>query len=477
MGYTFYNYHISLKDLSSDEIMSSIDEYMKKRGYVKSKADEDAEISIKACKSDKWFSYAVPGDGADSETFSEIGDKLYKYLCSDGKIGLSVECVDSDFAVLQLHSQNHEQASIAIGEMYDKSMRENGKLDEWQEIISEPERFLEIVNDEYVFVEDRLDDMGKLLGMNEGQILLLENSEEDYKYIQLNYKIKKQEKIKSFKSMFKEIFGEGLKEDGFVAIKGRQPYIVRMIGDEIFHVITYENVWCPEAYHEETKGWKAFRILASVGTVYRKRIDFDINPKKNREWLFTIQEFYDSTDPPIYSEKVSRNLYQCAYNPNDTEDIVKKLEMFLLATKEVIVRYMNTVDSLLSCFETYERFDSNAAHFPIYDEETNSLIQTYDYGDGLVCIKITDDGMDPYGSGIRLANRLKSEFASSEQFVSVATKSCKEYVAKEHCMIERVMRDSSLMKRAQEMMLERKKDNLDRLKKYVGGASNGRSRY
>ena len=135
MGCTFHNFHISLKDLSSDEIMSSIDEYMKKSGYVKSKADEDAEISFKACKSDKWFSYVFLGDGAGDESFISIGDELYKHLCSSNKIGLSVECVDSDFAMLQLHSQNHEKASVVIVAPYDEGMIEASNLDEWQELI------------------------------------------------------------------------------------------------------------------------------------------------------------------------------------------------------------------------------------------------------------------------------------------------------------------------------------------------------
>lgn len=47
-------------------------------------------------------------------------------------------------------------------------------------------------------------------------------------------------------TVFKKVFGEGLKEYGFVKVKGRQPYLVRVIGGEIIHVITCRNEWCGE---------------------------------------------------------------------------------------------------------------------------------------------------------------------------------------------------------------------------------------
>ena len=63
-------------------------------------------------------------------------------------------------------------------------------------------------------------------------------------------------------TVFKQVFGEGLKEQGFVKIKGRQPYLVRVIGGEIIHIITGRNEWCGE------KGFKEFAILGSVATYH-----------------------------------------------------------------------------------------------------------------------------------------------------------------------------------------------------------------
>ena len=37
---------------------------------------------------------------------------------------------------------------------------------------------------------------------------------------------------------FKKVYGELLEPYGFKKLKGRNPYFVRMVGDEIVHVIT-----------------------------------------------------------------------------------------------------------------------------------------------------------------------------------------------------------------------------------------------
>ena len=45
--------------------------------------------------------------------------------------------------------------------------------------------------------------------------------------------------MKTLGTAFKQVYGEALKEYGFKKIKGKYPYYVRLIGDEIVHVITY----------------------------------------------------------------------------------------------------------------------------------------------------------------------------------------------------------------------------------------------
>ncbi len=80
-------------------------------------------------------------------------------------------------------------------------------------------------------------------------------------------------------TVFKEVFSEGLKDEGFVKIKGRQPYIVRVVNGEILHIITCRNEWCIE------KECKAFVVLGGIATIYRPAINLTNTPKRNKDWL------------------------------------------------------------------------------------------------------------------------------------------------------------------------------------------------
>ena len=52
-------------------------------------------------------------------------------------------------------------------------------------------------------------------------------------------------------TVLKKVYKEGLEPLGFVQLKGRQPYFVRIIGGEIIQVISFRK----EPGHERKKGW------------------------------------------------------------------------------------------------------------------------------------------------------------------------------------------------------------------------------
>ena len=80
---------------------------------------------------------------------------------------------------------------------------------------------------------------------------------------------------KSFQTEFVDYYKDKLATKGFVKVKGRQPYFVRVVNDEILHVITYLN-----RPSTEIKFKKAFELACGVATVYKKEIDFSVSSKK-----------------------------------------------------------------------------------------------------------------------------------------------------------------------------------------------------
>jgi len=94
----------------------------------------------------------------------------------------------------------------------------------------------------------------------------------------------------TFDTAFKHLYAKELAPYGFQKIKGRRPYFVRMVGDEIVHVISYQNSWSMRPY-------KNFIVLWGAATVYRRRINFEKNPRDTIRWT---RDVCSPTCKPIF---------------------------------------------------------------------------------------------------------------------------------------------------------------------------------
>ena len=91
--------------------------------------------------------------------------------------------------------------------------------------------------------------------------------------------------MKSIKTIFNEVYSEGLAEYGFKKVPGKYPYFARMVGDEIIQVITYRTVSgrFPEL--------RELVLLSGVITVYRDSLKFDFPPDGMTEVLVFVRRF------------------------------------------------------------------------------------------------------------------------------------------------------------------------------------------
>ena len=103
----------------------------------------------------------------------------------------------------------------------------------------------------------------------------------------------------TLESVFKKVFSEGLAPHGFIKAKVRYPYFLRLIGNEIIHVITY----APTFSMSPIPNAKAFDIRCGVATVYRKVIDLGVSARKNCNWLVSDSRLYVWNNPFDYDKK------------------------------------------------------------------------------------------------------------------------------------------------------------------------------
>ena len=109
----------------------------------------------------------------------------------------------------------------------------------------------------------------------------------------------------TFNTAFRHLYEKEFKPYGFQKVKGRRPYFLRMIGDEIFHMLAYRNHWSERPYKE-------FQIIWGIGTVYREKIDLDILPDKTTCWTHIFSSFVyrdqSQTDPERTDETRSDDM-------------------------------------------------------------------------------------------------------------------------------------------------------------------------
>ena len=184
-------------------------------------------------------------------------------------------------------------------------------------------------------------------------------------------------------TVFKQVYGEVLKPLGFVKLKGRYPYFVRLIGDEIIRVITFIN------RDTSMLGHKAFSIRCGVATVYRKRISLDESPLDNSNWFTSNLGIYRTKNPFVPRDIASamfEKLYTSAYKPND-DSMLKVVKHSLEETKEFILPVLNEVNDIKACIEYFNMFCPGLQNLYYEEEEFGNTNPNNFYNEGLLYIK------------------------------------------------------------------------------------------
>lgn len=152
------------------------------------------------------------------------------------------------------------------------------------------------------------------------------------------------ERIMTFDTAFKHLYAEELAPYGFQKIKGRRPYFVRMVGDEIVHVITYQNDFSYRPY-------KNFSVLWGTATVYRGKINFDINPKDTNRWTDCIR---DELGYPIlfqYREAITIEPGVTYATGEHDVDMMEELQRSIEVVKNITLPKLDKITTLYDCIE------------------------------------------------------------------------------------------------------------------------------
>ncbi|SFD41237.1 hypothetical protein [Ruminococcus albus] len=280
MGNFFHTVHFKIKD--KEKFVKGINAYMKKKGFVPCDDDEAVKTYIIAFSDDQGWATLADSESSDDTRalFSEAKaiSKSMKLPC------ITEEVTDSDIAILELFDKTGERADkivVGDGEIYGMEKNEI-KPECWKPLLNnkaDTQKLIELIGESDGLAEERLSKISSLLGVD-----MLADSDElgtrnDESIIKLNFK-KAEEKKPTLNTLFTQIYGEALEPLGFKKPKVRMPLYVRVINDEIIHIVGIHDM-------------KSHLVpFGAIATVYREDLCIDRTFRQNEIWYKRLKEFY-----------------------------------------------------------------------------------------------------------------------------------------------------------------------------------------
>lgn len=165
----------------------------------------------------------------------------------------------------------------------------------------------------------------------------------------------------SLNKAFKDVYGERLRDRGYKKVKSKYPYLVRRVGDEIFHIITVIPTFSVK------QGYKAFKICGGIGTIYRAEMPFARNPKYYLSWFASNRYAYTRTLdipnclelaalPIDVQEAIRQVSIDFLYDKTNDSSLLESMKQSADETERVLLNVMEPVDTLGKCAEFYRKF-------------------------------------------------------------------------------------------------------------------------
>lgn len=461
MGKFFSALHI--KSSSKDQFVKMFTQLMKKDGYVPCSEDE-AALSYAAAFSEGGWVTLSNGDDSVSEL-----TKLSAKIARDMKTScFTVEAVDSDFAILELHAPSGRTSRIVVGDGEGYGVEKAPfSADDWKPLLQngDIEQFLAVIGQNSTFVEDDLAEIGGLLGISRFAMTAdYDEFSENKGAFELSFK-KAAEKKLTLNAAFVKVFGATLEPFGFKKIKGQQPYFVRCVSDAIIHIVSIAR-----KPHERVIGGKTFDILCGVATIYRGEIDFSIKPEDS--WLQSVSEIYSKShncdldmeyrasimgfDYDTQIPHIFKN-YDVGFTTDESE-MTDSLRKALDATTQVALPIIDEVTDLMSCEKYF-----NTVMQPEY--------LSLDYkGEGLFLLKLFSSAEELYqfkeSEALRelkerefICNKAGGDFSAEIKIFDERREERRKYWFD-------MFNDPKLQSKFPEELERRRKENTEKLKGY-----------
>ena len=454
--------------LNREQFINSFCKEMEKNGYC-SCGNNESEVSYILRFSDEcnWVtltSEAYEQDNQLSQSDTGRIAKMLKVIC------INTTVIDSDCATLDLYDKNGKKKdSLIMGRADDYFGDDIPEPIErvWTSLLEKGyswKQLLDVRNGDYIFIEEGLSKIAPIIGMDSEDILFSADSFSGDKCtvpLYFKYVAENKEKKLTFNAAFDMVFGDELKAASFKKIKGRNPYYVRIVNEDIIHVLTYISK------ASGRRNQKAFEIYAGAASLYRDNIDLSIKPADNIHWMcssFTLfKEEHLIPQLRTKNEEETLQKLSCFYYEKDNNaSLLAALNESLRLTNQYLLPYISTITDI----NTLILYVDKSIRMPCtFDERFEGLLflKTNDYLE--VCRKKAINWENKYKARLEMQKFGYSLGCSQEEFERLVRER-ESYVSKYIAPIENVLNLPELHSKYNEILTKRKNDNTNKLKQY-----------
>ena len=192
--------------------------------------------------------------------------------------------------------------------------------------------------------------------------------------------VNKSDKKITVNSAFKQIFGEMLIPMGFVKAKTKIPYFMRVVSDEIIHIVGIRS-------HST-----GVSIVSGVVTVYRKDINFNSNQPYDSSWLKPISEFYKYHHRYDSDRKQELSMMWFSYQKSDSGSLISALQQASEKMNEWVLPVLDKIQSTDDMIGYM--FSMGGYVYPALSERSNPE-DGYPCSDGALMLTLDDPYLFP----------------------------------------------------------------------------------
>ncbi|HQL99961.1 MAG TPA: hypothetical protein PLH98_05305 [Ruminococcus flavefaciens] len=369
--------------LDKQQFIDKFCKAMADSGYVVCDSDEGEKSYILRFDADsKWVAIASEEYAQNSNAAKIDAGRIAKML---GTYCMNTEVIDSDCAAMSLYGKDGKSADMLLMGRYDDYFGDdnpepNEKI--WSQFLSGGstwEQFKEILGGEYVFVEDGLSQLAPVIGMDRGNLLFsAEDDTDDEMAVLLDFKkagAKKKKKL-TLKSAFIKVFGEALEPLGYKKVKGANAEYVRVVNDEIIHIISLEQTKC------SVPGEKSFDIQGTVSSIYNDYLDLSVKPE-DRDRLISNFKIYSYQEHNMeYDSNFQQKLYEFRCK-DDNISIMNEMENALTISKKWLIPFIHAINNVDDLFKYLLMYN------PSFLDSKNELLylKVNNYSDAIIEIR------------------------------------------------------------------------------------------